>query len=327
MSFLEVERACVRFFVREAAGRRRELRAVGGVSFGLDEGGTLGLVGESGSGKTTLGRAIMGLLPVSEGSIRFRGRDVGGLRGRAAAAFRREVQMIFQDPYESLNPRLSVEAAVGEGLAIHRLAPRAERPARVAEILRHVGLADEHLHRYPHEFSGGQRQRIGMARALAVSPSLVIADEPVSALDVSVQVQILALLRRLRREMGLAYILIAHDLAVVQAMCERTMVMYLGRIVEAGPSRELFSRPAHPYTEALLSAVPDIDDALAGEGRRPPRQRIILRGDVPTATRIPSGCPFHPRCHRARPVCAESDPVEREVGPGRVSACHFALEM
>jgi oligopeptide/dipeptide ABC transporter ATP-binding protein len=324
MPLLEVDNLSVHFMARHGRSRRI-LRAVEQVSLVVEEGESLGVVGESGSGKTTLGRAVIGLWKPAAGSIRFRGRPVDGLEGSALAGFRREVQMVFQDPYDSLNPRMSIGTAIGEVLAIHGMKSRADRAARTAELLRLVGLQEDFAGRYPHEFSGGQRQRIGIARALATGPSLIIADEPVSALDVSVQVQIVNLMRRLQAEMGLAYLFIAHDLAVVRAMCRRVVVMYLGRVVESGLSGDLFERPAHPYTEALLSAVPDVDadldPALAQKGR------IVLKGDVPSATDVPPGCPFHPRCHRAQPVCAIKVPPSREILPGRCSACHFAEEL
>jgi oligopeptide/dipeptide ABC transporter ATP-binding protein len=323
-TLLEVDNLSVHFMARHG-GTRRVLRAVEQVSLAVEEGESLGVVGESGSGKTTLGRAILGLWKPAAGAIRFRGREVAGLTGRALADFRRHVQMVFQDPYDSLNPRMSVGTAIGEVLAIHGMRGRAARVSRTAELLRLVGLQDDFADRYPHEFSGGQRQRIGIARALATGPSLIVADEPVSALDVSVQVQIIALMRRLQAEMGLSYVFIAHDLAVVRTMCRRVVVMYLGRVVESGLSGELFAKPAHPYTEALLSAVPDVDADL--DPTLAQKRRIVLKGDVPSATAVPAGCPFHPRCHRARPVCAETLPALWEVLPGRCSACHFAEEL
>jgi len=320
MPLLEVDRLSVRFSVRG-----RALRAVDNVSLSVEPGESLGLVGESGSGKTTLGRAVIGLWKPAAGVIRYRGQETAGLRGASLTAFRREVQMVFQDPYDSLNPRLSVGSAIGEVLAIHGMRGRAARAARTAELLNLVGLESGHADRYPHEFSGGQRQRIGIARALATGPSLIIADEPVSALDVSVQVQVVALMKRLQERMGLAYLFIAHDLAVVRSMCPRVVVLYLGRIVESGPTEALFARPGHPYTEALLSAVPDVEADLAPEAGT--RRRIVLKGDVPSATEAPSGCPFHPRCHRARKECALAVPALVERTPGRATACHFAEEM
>jgi len=326
MSFLEVEDLRVVFAARSRAGRSVALRAVDGVSLGVEEGGSLGVVGESGCGKTTLGNAVIGLAALSGGRIAFRGRDVARMSAGERRAFRRQVQMVFQDPVGSLNPRMSVGAAIAEVLHVHGLA-RAGRESeeRVADLMRSVGLDPEYAARYPHEFSGGQRQRVGIARALAVGPSLIIADEPVSALDVSVQVQILNLMRDLRRSMSLAYLFIAHDLAVVRYMCARIAVMYLGRIVESGLTGELFKRPRHPYTEALLSAVPDVDRALGrggGEGGR-----IVLRGDVPSATERIPGCPFHPRCHRAKDICARAAPGRVAVSGTHDSVCHFAASM
>ncbi len=324
MPLLEIENLSVQF-VSGQGRRRRVLRAVEQVSLSMEEGESLGVVGESGSGKTTLGRAILKLWKPAGGAIRFRGEDVAGLAGARLAAFRRQVQMIFQDPFDSLNPRMSIGTAIGEVLAIHGLRGKAERAARVAELLQLVGLPGDYAERYPHEFSGGQRQRIGMARALATGPKLIIADEPVSALDVSVQAQIINLMRRLQADRGIAYLFIAHDLAVVRTLCARVVVMYLGRVVESGPTGALFENPAHPYTEALLSAVPDVDADL--DPGLAPKRRIVLKGDVPSATDVPRGCPFHPRCHRAQAVCAEKIPPLRNVAEGRCSACHFAEEL
>ena len=263
---LEVEDLRVRF---KAAGRNRELRAVDGVSFSVGRGESLGLVGESGCGKTTVGNAIIGLVPISGGHIKFDGKDMAGVRGGAQKRFRQQAQMIFQDPFGALNPRMSVGSSIAEVLKVHHLVRgRNERDARVAELLKAVGLESEYAWRYPHEFSGGQRQRIGIARALALRPALIIADEPVSALDVSVQAQILNLMKELQDKMSLSYLFIAHDLAVVRYMCDRILVMYLGKIVESGSSAELFTRPAHPYTEALLSAVPDVDKGMRIAKRR-----------------------------------------------------------
>jgi peptide/nickel transport system ATP-binding protein/oligopeptide transport system ATP-binding protein len=326
MAMLEVEDLRVSFPVRGAGGRRTDLRAVDGVTLRVDSGGSVGLVGESGCGKTTLGNAIVGLAPALAGAIRFEGEDIAGLRGRRLKAYRRRLQMVFQDPVGSLNPRMPVGSAIAEVLHAHGLArTRRERGRRVSELLGAVGLDPEYARRYPHEFSGGQRQRIGIARALAVGPSLVIADEPVSALDVSVQAQILNLLKDLREKMSLAYLLIAHDLAVVRYMCSRILVMYLGRIVESADAADLFTRPAHPYTEALISAVPDVDRSLRDGGRG--QGRIVLGGDVPSPTERIPGCAFHPRCHRAREVCARLAPPCAQVGPSHTSVCHFAAEI
>jgi oligopeptide transport system ATP-binding protein len=323
MALLEVKDLKVHF---EVASSKPRLRAVDGVSFSLEKGESLGLVGESGCGKTTIGNTIVGLVQPLSGSIQYDGRNAVGLRGGALKQFRRQGQMVFQDPFGSLNPRMSVGAVLGEILKVHKLARgRTERNARIAELLKSVGLEPEYASRYPHEFSGGQRQRIGIARALAVSPSLIIADEPVSALDVSVQVQILNLMKDLQKQMNLSYLFIAHDLAVVRYVCARTLVMYLGRIVEYGPSDELFERPAHPYTEALLSAVPDVDKGL--RSRKTGSERIVLKGDVPSPTAVIPGCPFHPRCHRAQAICREKVPEQKTLNPGHASVCHFAEQL
>lgn len=304
----------------------RPLHVVRDVTLEVGRGESVGLVGESGCGKTTLANAVVGLTRPSAGVIRFDGQNVLSFGKQAQQRFRRNVQMVFQDPYGSLNPRMTVQTSIEEVLKVHGLTNgRAARRARVGELLQCVGLEARYADRYPHEFSGGQRQRIGIARALAVDPSLVIADEPVSALDVSVQVQILNLMKRLGQEMGLAFLLIAHDLAVVHYMCSRILVMYLGKIVEGGPADDVFARPAHPYTEALVSAVPDVDrglGALSGDGGR-----IVLRGEVPSPADDVPGCPFHPRCHRARDVCRSDMPPQTEPAPSRFSRCHFAEEM
>ncbi len=304
--------------VRYPAGHRRWIAAVDGVSLTLAAGESVGLVGESGCGKSTLGNAILRLAPASGGSVLFDGRPVADLRGRALNSFRQRAQMIFQDPYGSLNPRLTIGAALDEVLAVHRRGRRGVRRERVAELLRQTGLEPDYARRYPHELSGGQRQRVGIARALALGPELIIADEPVSALDVSVQAQILRLMRDLQRAAGLAWLFIAHDLAVVNYMCQRVYIMYFGRIMESGPANELFRRPAHPYAEALLAAVPSVESAAARSPRR------VLQGETPAAGAAIAGCPFHPRCAYAVEVCRAQMPPLTELAPGRWCRCHLA---
>ncbi len=301
---------------------RAPVRAVDGVTFDIQPGESVGLVGESGCGKTTLGRAIMRLVAVRSGSIHFAGQDIAPMKDRDLCAYRKNVQMIFQDPYGSLNARMSVGGAIEEVLRLHRMGDRASRRKRAQELFQAVGLDPSYMDRYPHEFSGGQRQRIGIARALAVDPKLIIADEPVSALDVSVQVQILNLMKDLQQEMNLAYLFVAHDLAVVRYVCDRILVMYLGKIVESGTPEEIFTRPTHPYTQALLSAVPDVEKGL--KARNEGSDRIVLKGDVPSPTRKIPGCPFHPRCPMAQDRCRVEIPEWREIRPGQRSACHFA---
>jgi oligopeptide/dipeptide ABC transporter ATP-binding protein len=310
--------------VQFGAGRD-VVRAVDGVSLAVRPAESVGLVGESGCGKTTLGRAALGLVDIAAGEVRFEGADIRTLSGEGWRRFRQGAQMIFQDPFGSLNPRITVGGAISEVLGIHGLRDKSARRVRSAELFQAVGLDPDYLDRYPHEFSGGQRQRIGIARALAVNPRLVVADEPVSALDVSVQVQILNLLKDVQERFGLAYLFVAHDLAVVRYLCRRVLVMYLGRVVESGESEAMYRQPAHPYTEALLAAVPDVDKALRRGRRQTPRATAL--GDVPSLqTRIP-GCPFHPRCPRAQDRCRVEAPPLREVAPGRLSACHFAEEV
>ena len=293
------------------------VHAVDGVTFSIAAGETLGMVGESGCGKSTTGRCILRLIEPSAGEVRFNGQDVTAMNPQALREVRRDMQIIFQDPFASLNPRMSVEAIIGEALTIHKLTKSpSEYQARVVDLLETVGLNADHMRRFPHEFSGGQRQRIGIARALAVSPKLIVCDEPVSALDVSIQAQVINLLEDLQAKMGLTYLFIAHDLSVVEHISNRVAVMYLGRVVEIAPSRDLYTRPKHPYTEALLSAVP-IPDPKAK------KQRIVLTGDVPNPVNRPSGCHFHPRCPKATERCKVEEPVLKAVGTQHQAACHL----
>jgi oligopeptide transport system ATP-binding protein len=300
-------------------GARETVKAVDDVTFQLEPGETLGLVGESGCGKTTLGRAIVGLHPPTAGTIVLAGRVLGALPAAELRSRRRQVQMVFQDPFSSLNPRQKVGNIVGEALDIHRLAAsRAARRQRVAGLLEAVGLDAACARRYPHEFSGGQRQRVGIARALAVEPDLIVCDEPVSALDVSIQAQIINLLQDLQAQRGLAYLFVAHDLAVVRQVSHRVMVMYLGRIVENAAANSLMSAPQHPYTQALIASVPVLEAGAPGA-----RPRIILPGEVPSPIHPPSGCPFHPRCPVAEPRCRTEIPALRDLGMGHSVACHL----
>jgi oligopeptide/dipeptide ABC transporter ATP-binding protein len=300
------------------------VQAVDGVSLEIGRGQTLGLVGETGCGKSTLARCIAGLIPVTSGKVTFEGQDITNLSRRAMRPFRREIQMIFQDPYGSLNPRRRVGGIIGDPFTIHHTASGGERKKAVQELMERVGLNPEHYNRFPAEFSGGQRQRIGVARALALRPKLIICDEPVSALDVSIQAQVLNLLSDLQADFGLSYLFIAHDLSVVQHVSDSVVVMYLGRVAEQGQKGEVYTTPRHPYSAALLSAAPAADpDAAAA------RHRIILTGDVPSPINPPSGCRFHPRCPKAQELCSQQDPaLESKAGdpPSHLAACHFPME-
>jgi oligopeptide/dipeptide ABC transporter ATP-binding protein len=316
---LSVRHLVKHFPVRGGILRRTvgHVHAVDDVSFDVYPGETLGLVGESGCGKTTVGRSILRIVRPTSGAIVFDGRDLATVAGNEQKAFHRSAQMIFQDPFSSLDPRTTVGETIGEGLRIHRIGSRAERGERVREIMNLVGLRPYYAQRYPHEFSGGQRQRIGIARALVLHPRFVVCDEPVSALDVSIQSQILNLLRDLQRQLALTYLFIAHNLAVVRYIADRVGVMYLGKLVEVAPTEALFDNPLHPYTQALLSAVPVADP----EGREE-RRRIVLVGDVPSPIDPPSGCRFHTRCPLAIDVCRTVEPPMKQYGDGRTAACH-----
>jgi peptide/nickel transport system ATP-binding protein/oligopeptide transport system ATP-binding protein len=294
-----------------------QVQAVDGVSFTIKRGETLGLVGESGCGKSTTGRTILRLLPATDGQVLFEGKDVLKANGRDMKALRRDMQIVFQDPYASLDPRIIIGESITEGLKIHGIGSRSEQADRVREVMLRVGLRPELARRFPHEFSGGQRQRIGIARALIMEPKLIVCDEPVSALDVSIQSQVLNLLNQLQRELGLTYLFIAHNLSVVEHISDRVGVMYLGKMAELAGRDELFRNPMHPYTKALMSAIPIPDPTIR-------RERIILQGDVPSPLKPPSGCRFHPRCWLAKEICKEVDPPFEEKVPEHWVACHFA---
>jgi oligopeptide transport system ATP-binding protein len=299
-------------------GHGNVLKAVDNVSFAIKRGETFGLVGESGCGKSTTGRTIIRLYEATDGQVLFNGEDVHALKGSKLREFNRNMQMVFQDPYASLNPRMTVGDIIAEGIDIHGLYTGRKRRERIVELLRTVGLNEEHASRFPHEFSGGQRQRIGIARALAIEPQFIIADEPISALDVSIQAQVVNLFKRLQKERGLTYLFIAHDLAMVKHISDRIGVMYLGALVETAEANELYRKPLHPYTQALLSAIPIPDPEVERK-----RERIILQGDVPSPINPPSGCRFRTRCPKAMPECATQAPEWKEVGKDHFVACHL----
>lgn len=319
MSLLEATGVTVRYQGHDEQGRRQLWAAVDGVSLTVEEGERVGIIGESGSGKTTLGKALLGIEPMAEGTVLFRGRNVHGLRGVDLKTFRQGAQMVFQDPMGSLNPRMTIGTALGEVLTVHQLTTRAERPARIKELLQQVGLDNGYTRRYPHEFSGGQRQRIGMARALALNPSLLVADEPVSALDVSVQAQILNLIRDLSEARRMAVLLVAHDLAVVNYVCQRVLILYKGQVVEEGVAQEVFKNPRHPYTQLLKASVPDPDDVRQQVGATP----APGAGGPAPGTRASTGCLFAPRCPQAMEKCFCEKPTVHSNAAGSQVRCHL----
>lgn len=305
-----------KYYPVNSRGKKETARALDGVSFEIRRGETLGLVGESGCGKTTVGRAILNLIPATSGEIWFDGQEISGYSEKQMRPLRQAMQIIFQDPYGCLDPRKTVFDLIGAPLLLYGMKNKEERKKRVLELMQEVGLRSDYLDRYPHEFSGGQRQRIGIARAIAVHPKFIVCDEPVSALDVSVQAQVVNLIRRLQKEYGLTYLFISHDLRVVRHLCDRIVVMYLGKVVEAGDKKDIYEHPAHPYTQALLSAVPEI-------GSDSYEKRVILKGDIPSPIDPPTGCRFHTRCPAAQERCTREEPTMVDLGGGHCCSCHF----
>lgn len=313
LPLLEINNLCTHFKVG-----KKTLRAVDGFNLSIFKGETVGLVGESGCGKSTVGRTILRLIEPTSGSVFYNGQNLFSLSSYEMKKMRRKLQIVFQDPYASLNPRMTVQDIIGEALDIHKLASGPKRKDRIKELLELVGLSSNHMSRFPHEFSGGQRQRIGIARALAVEPEFLICDEPISALDVSIQAQIVNLLKKLQKDMNLTYLFIAHDLSMIKYISDRVAVMYLGQLMEIGPSDCLYERPSHPYTEALLSSIPIPDPLIEKQ-----RKRIVLTGEVPNPLNPPKGCPFSTRCPIAQAKCRQEAPLLKEIGNGHFAACHF----